>query len=153
MFEANYVRLQSRVITVIRICLHKDQKRANAVRPCGASHINRRPGFEARPAATSRKQSAHGYFLLRSEASNKTKPTVTSWNKGIRAVHVSKWLSAIFYYAAGANCVRGEHSSPAGPGNNMCLYKGQIRRFPHQPQAHFQNKSGQKHADHRDTHC
>lgn len=64
MFEANYVRLQSRVITVIRICLHKDQTRATAVRPCGASHINRRPGFEARPAATSRKQSAHGYFFI-----------------------------------------------------------------------------------------
>ena len=46
--------------------------------PCGASHINRRPGFEARPAATSRKQSAHGYFLLRSEASNKAKPSITT---------------------------------------------------------------------------
>ena len=40
------------------------------------------------------------YFLLRSEASNKAKPTITRWNKEIRTAYGNSLLPAIFYYEA-----------------------------------------------------
>ena len=40
------------------------------------------------------------YFLLRSEASNKAKPTITSWDKEIRTAYGNSLLPAIFYYEA-----------------------------------------------------
>ena len=87
------------------------------------------------------------YFLLRSEASNKAKPTITRWNKEIRTAYGNSLLPAIFYIRTGELC------SPAGRDNSMVnphvfiqgLKTGErsspLQWFPHQPQARFRCKA------------
>ena len=103
--------------------------------------------MEQRGTNCLQEQFVTGYFLLRSVASNKARPTITLWNKEIRTAYGNSLLPAIFYIRTGELC------SPAGRDNSMVnphvfiqgLKTGErsspLQWFPHQPQARFRCKA------------
>ena len=87
------------------MCLYKDQKRANTVRPYGGSRINRRPIFKANPAITTQitgirtadqRRKPAAIFYYEAQRSNKAKPAITTQTKDTHTANPCRKSPAIF---------------------------------------------------------